>query len=103
MTISSSMSGLDSVLLSYYQAQQNDTPSAVAAANAVSTATSASSSNSATANDNPPWNTPLTQSVSETAKILSTTNFVSTTNVPLSAGATSNTKLEQDRSEEHTS
>jgi hypothetical protein len=96
MTISSSMSGLDSVLLSYYQAQQNDTPSAVAAANAVSTATSASSSNSATANDNPPWNTPLTQSVSETAKILSTTNFVSTTNVPLSAGATSNTKLEQD-------
>ena len=28
------LSGLDSVLLSYYQAQQNDTPSAVAAASA---------------------------------------------------------------------
>src|SRR3984957_3973237 len=96
MTISSSMSGLDSVLLSYYQAQQNDTPSAVAAANAVSTATSASSSNSATANDNPPWNNPITQSNAQTAKIVSTTNFVSTTNVPLSAGATSNSKLEQD-------
>src|ERR1700735_315167 len=96
MTISSSMSGLDSVLLSYYQAQQNDTPSAVAAANATSTATSASSSNSATANDNPPWNNPITKSNAQTAKILSTTNFVSTTNVPLSAGATSNTKLEQD-------
>jgi len=90
------LSGLDSVLLSYYQAQQNDTPSAVAAASATSTATSASSSTSATANDNPPWNNPITQSNAQTAKILSTTNFVSTTNVPLSAGATSNSKLEQD-------
>src|ERR1700722_17740167 len=88
--------GFDSVLLSYYQAQQNDTPSAVAAANAVSTATSASSSNSATANDNPPWNNPISKSNAQTAKILSTTNFVSTTNVPLSAGASSNSKLEQD-------
>ncbi|HEX4370438.1 MAG TPA: hypothetical protein VH019_03745 [Rhizomicrobium sp.] len=90
------LSGLDSVLLSYYQAQQNDTPSAVAAANAVNTASSASSANSATANDNPPWNNPITKSNAQTAKILSTTNFVSTTNVPLSAGATSNSKLEQD-------
>ncbi len=90
------ISSLDSVLLSYYQAQQNDTAAAVAAASATTAASSASSSNSATANDNPPWNSPLTQSNAETAKILSTTNFVSTTNVPLSAGATSNTKLEQD-------
>ena len=34
MTISG-LSGLDSVLLSYYQAQQNASPSAIAAANAV--------------------------------------------------------------------
>ena len=93
MTISG-LSGLDSVLLSYYQAQQNDTPTAVAAANAVSN--SSTSSNSATASDNPPWNSPISKSNAETAKILSTTNFVSTTNVPLSAGATSNSKLEQD-------
>ena len=67
-------------LLSYYQAQLNDTPSAVAAANAVSTATSASSSNSATANDNPPWNKPHhATAMRETAKILSTTNFLNTT------------------------
>jgi len=88
------ISGLDSVLLSYFQAQQNASPSAIAAARAVSTP--ANTSNSATAKDNPPWNNPLTQSNAETAKILSTTNFLSTTNVPLSAGATSNTKLEQD-------
>src|ERR1700685_892678 len=90
------LSGLDSVLQTYYQAQKTDPPSAVAAASATSTATSASSSSGATANDNPPWNNPISKSNAQTAKILSTTNFVSTTNVPLSAGATSNSKLEQD-------
>ncbi|HEV7960398.1 MAG TPA: hypothetical protein VGP01_05165, partial [Rhizomicrobium sp.] len=88
------ISGLDSLLLSYFQAQQNASPSAVAAASAV--ANPATASNSATAKDNPPWNTPLTQSNAETAKILSTTNFLSTGNVPLSPGASSDGKLEQD-------
>ena len=53
--------------------------------------------NSATANDNPPWNnaaTPIRNA--QTAKVLSTTNFLNTTNVPLTPGATSDTKLEQD-------
>lgn len=93
MTISG-MSGLDSVLLGYYQAQLNATPQAVAAANAVSTSTTGSKS--ATAKDVLPWYTPISKSNAETAKILSTTNFLNTTNVPLSAGATSDTKLEQD-------
>ncbi|HUO01456.1 MAG TPA: hypothetical protein VMU31_01660, partial [Rhizomicrobium sp.] len=96
MTISG-LSGLDSALLSYYQAQQNATPSAIAAANTVAAnSSSSSSSNSATANDVLPWNTPLATTNAETAKILSTTDFLSTTNVPLSAGASSNGKLEQD-------
>ena len=95
-SIGSSTSGsLDSVLLSYYQAQQNDTPSAVAAASALSTAAT-SQNNSATANDNPPWNTPTPITAAQTAKVLSTTNYVDTTNVPLSPGATSDAKTEQD-------
>ncbi len=82
------------MLLSYYQAQQNATPQAVAAANTVNSATGAG--NSATAKDVLPWNRPIPKSNAETAKILSTTDFLSTTNVPLSGGATSDTKLEQD-------
>lgn len=93
MTISG-MSGLDSVLLSYYQTQLNATPQAVAANNTVSANTK--TSHSATAKDSPPWLTPITKSNAETAKILSTTDFLNTTNVPLSAGATGDTKLEQD-------
>src|ERR1700742_1713202 len=92
---SSGISGLDSVLLSYYQAQLNSSPSAISAASQANAATTASS-DSATANDDPPWNTPQTQSNAETAQILSTTNFINTSNVPLTAGATSDSKLEQD-------
>jgi len=90
----SSIGGLDSsVLLGFYQAQLNASPSAIAAAQ--STGTSAQS-NSATAKDNPPWNTLTQSSPAENAKVLSTTNFINTTNVPLTAGATSDSKTEQD-------
>src|SRR5690348_14057475 len=92
MSTSGISSGLDSLLLSYYQTQQNASPTAVAA----NAANMPSTSKGATAKDKLPWNTPITKSNAETAKILSTTNFLDTKNVPLSAGATSDTKLEQD-------
>ena len=90
---SSTSGGLDSLLLSYYQAQQAASPSAVAAANAAATQTQA---NSATANDDPPWNVPPPSQINEQAQVLSTTNFLNTSNVPLTPGATSDTKTEQD-------
>ncbi len=90
----SSIGGIDpSVLLGYYQTQLATIPSAIAA-NAQNAA--ATQTNSATASDNPPWNTPTTSSPAETAAVLSTTNYVNTSNVPLSAGATSDSKMEQD-------
>jgi hypothetical protein len=88
--------GLDSLLLSYYQAQQASTPSAIAAANIVNSTNSTTQQNSATANDNPPWNTPPPSQVTQQAQVLSTTNFLDTSNIPLSPGATSDTKTEQD-------
>src|SRR5580698_7474059 len=90
------LTGLDSsVLLSYYQTQISSSPTAVAAQNALN-ATSSTQTNSATANDDPPWENPQTNTVAQTAQVLSTTNFLNTSNVPLSAGATSDAKLEQD-------
>ncbi len=90
------LSGLDpSVLLSYYQTQISSSPSAIAAQNVLSGQTG-SQSNSATANDVTPWSTPTGTTAAQTAKVLSTTNFLDTSNVPLTAGATSDTKLEQD-------
>jgi hypothetical protein len=90
------LTGLDSsVLLSYYQTQISSSPTAVAAQNALN-ATSSTQTNNATANDDPPWENPQTNSVAQTAQVLSTTNFLNTSNVPLSAGATSDAKLEQD-------
>jgi len=90
----SSIGGIDpSVLLSLYQTQLSTSPSAIAAANAQQTA---AKSNSATANDDPPWNSPTSSGPVENAKVLSTTNYVNTTNVPLSAGATTDSKMEQD-------
>ena len=92
----SSIGGIDSsVLLGFYQAQLTTAPSAIAAANAQNTA-AASQTNSATANDNPPWNAPTVSGPAETAAVLSTTNYLNTSNVPLSAGATSDSKMEQD-------
>ena len=92
------ISGLDSsVLLGFYQAQLSASPSAIAAASAQQAQLQATSNqNSATSNDNPPWNTPNTNDAKQDAKVLSTTNFLDTSNVPLSAGATTDAKMEQD-------
>jgi len=87
--------GLDSsTLLSFYQTQLNSSASAVAARNAINPQTS--KANSATANDAPPWQAPQLSANAQTAKVLATTNFLDTSNVPLSAGATSDAKMEQD-------
>src|SRR3984957_11139323 len=92
---SSGISGLDSsVLLGFYQAQLNASPNALAAANAVNA--SAPQNNSATANDDPPLETIQSDSNAQTAQVLSTTNFLNTSNVPLTPGATSDAKTEQD-------
>ncbi len=89
-------SGLDSsVLLSYYQTQLNASPAAIAARNAINPQASNLSHN-ATANDEPPWQKPQISASAQTAKVLSTTNFLDTSNVPLTGGATSDAKLEQD-------
>ena len=89
--------GIDSsVLLGLYQAQLAASPSAIAAGNAQAAQFAASQNKGATANDNPPWNTPITPGAAQDAKVLSTTNFLNTSNVPLSAGATSDSKMEQD-------
>ncbi|HVV27062.1 MAG TPA: hypothetical protein VHC40_03760 [Rhizomicrobium sp.] len=97
-SIGSSYGGIDSsVLLGYYQAQLTSSPTAIAAANAQNAQLLAQTQKaSATANDDPPWNTPNTNDAKQDAKVLSTTNYLDTSNVPLSAGATSDSKLEQD-------
>src|SRR5579872_2144192 len=92
----SSIGGIDSsVLLGFYQSQLLTLPSSINTATAQNSQTAAQA-NSATANDNPPWNTLTQSSPQEDAKVLSTTNYIDTTNVPLSPGATSDTKMEQD-------
>ncbi len=92
------ITGLDSsVLLGFYQAQLSASPSAVAASRAQQAQLAASTQkNGATANDNPPWNTPNANNAKQDAKVLGTTNFLDTSKVPLSAGASSDAKLEQD-------
>lgn len=93
----SSIGGIDSsVLLGYYQAQLSSSPSALAAASSAQAAAAAATNTGATANDNPPWNTITPSNAAQDAKVLSTTNFLDTSNVPLSAGATADTKMEQD-------
>src|ERR1700743_664323 len=84
----SSIGGIDSsTLLSFYQTQL----SASTLSSSLQQSTAAqTAANSATANDNPPWNTLTQSSPQEDAKVLSTTN------VPLSPGATSDSKMEQD-------
>jgi hypothetical protein len=93
----SSIGGIDSsVLLGLYQSQLASSPSAIAAANMQQAQLAATQNNSATANDNPPWNTPNTNDAAEDARVLGTTNFLDTSNVPLSPGASSDGKTEQD-------
>jgi len=92
----SSIGGIDSsVLLGFYQSQLLTLPSSISTATAQNSQTAAQA-NSATANDNPPWNTLTQSSPQEDAKVLSTTNYIDTTNVPLTPGATSDAKTEQD-------
>jgi hypothetical protein len=89
--------GLDSsVLLGLYQSQLLSSPSAISASNARVQQALAAQNKGATANDNPPWNTPTPTNSKQDAKVLSTTNFLDTSKVPLSPGATSDTKMEQD-------
>jgi hypothetical protein len=91
------MSGIDpSVLLGFYQSQLLSTPSALAASRAQQQQFAASQKTGATASDNPPWNTPTPTNAHQDAKVLGTTNFLDTSQVPLSAGATSDSKMEQD-------
>jgi hypothetical protein len=89
--------GIDSsVLLGLYQSQLAASPSAIAAANAQQAQFAATQKSSATSADNPPWNTPNTNDAAEDARVLGTTNFLDTSNVPLSPGAGTDTKTEQD-------
>jgi hypothetical protein len=93
----SSIGGIDSsVLLGFYQSQLLSSASSISAANAQQQQLAASQPSGATAADNPPWNTPTTSGPTQDAKVLSTTNFLDTSQVPLSPGATSDTKTEQD-------
>ncbi len=93
----SSIGGIDSsVLLGLYQSQLAASPSAIAAANMQQQQLAATQAQGATAADNPPWNTPNTNDAAQDAKVLGTTNFLDTSNVPLAAGATSDSKMEQD-------
>jgi hypothetical protein len=89
--------GLDSsVLLGFYQSQLSSNPSSISAATQRIAQQQASQHKGATANDNPPWNTPNTNNSKQDAQVLSTTNFLDTSKVPLSAGATTDSKMEQD-------
>jgi hypothetical protein len=89
--------GLDpSSLLGFYQAQLASSPTAIAAGAAQAAAIAASRNTSATAGDNPPWNTPNTNDAHQDAQVLSTTDFLDTSKVPLSAGATADSRMEQD-------
>jgi len=91
------MSGIDpSVLLGFYQSQLFSSPSSLAAARVQQQQFAAARKTSATDNDNPPWNTPNANNAHQDAKVLATTNFLDTSKVPLSAGATSDSKMEQD-------
>ena len=91
------ISGLDaSTLLGYYQSQLASSPTAIAAGTARAAAFAAAQNSGATANDNPPWNTPNTNDAHQDAQVLSTTDFLDTSKVPLSAGATADSKMEQD-------
>ena len=94
---SSGITGIDSsVLLGFYQSQLASSPSAIAAANAQAQQATATTNTSATANDVLPWNVPPLATTALDAKVLSTTNFLDTTNVPLTPGASSDAKTEQD-------
>ena len=89
--------GIDpSVLLGFYQSQLINNPSSIAAAAAQQQQFAARQNTGATANDHPPWLIPNTNDARQDAKVLSTTDFLDTSKVPLSAGASADSKMEQD-------
>ena len=89
------VNGLDtSVLLGFYQAQRNASPSALAAGNARIAQMQALQKKGPTSE--PPWNIITKTDAKQDAKVLSTTNFLDTSKVPLSGGATKDSKTEQD-------
>jgi hypothetical protein len=93
----SGLGGIDpSVLLGFYQSQLITSPSSIAANSARQQQLAASQNKGATASDNPPWNTPNTNNAAQDAQVLGTTNFLDTSKVPLSPGASSDSKMEQD-------
>ncbi len=93
----SGIGGIDpSVLLGFYQSQLISSPSSIAAAAARQQQFAASQNKGATAADNPPWNTPNANNAQQDAKVLGTTKYLDTSKVPLSAGATTDSKMEQD-------
>ncbi|MES2473079.1 MAG: hypothetical protein V4601_09605 [Pseudomonadota bacterium] len=88
------VNGLDmSVLLGFYQAQRNGSPSALAAGNARVAQMQALQKKPTS---EPPWNIITKTDAKQDAKVLSTTNFLDTSKVPLSPGATKDSKMEQD-------
>jgi hypothetical protein len=88
------MSGIDpSVLLGFYQAQRFASPSAIAAGNRNAAALRASQSKP---QEPAPWDIPNKNDAKQDAKVLSTTNFLDTSKVPLSAGATEDSRTAQD-------
>lgn len=90
------VNGLDtSVLLGFYQAQRNASPSALAAGNARVAQMQAMQKQSKSTAE-PPWNTVTKTDAKQDAKVLGTTNYLDTSKVPLSGGATKDSKLEQD-------
>src|SRR5258706_2960546 len=93
----SGIGGIDpSVLLGFYQSQLITSPSSIAANSIRQQQLAASQNKGATAKDNPPWNTVTPTNAAQNAKVLGTTNFLDTSKVPLSAGAASDSKMEQD-------
>ena len=84
------------MLLGSHQSQLITSPSSIAAASAQQQKFAASQKTGATAKDNPPWNTPNTNDAKQDAKVLGTTNFLDTSKVPLSPGASTDSKMEQD-------
>jgi hypothetical protein len=79
--------------LGFYQAQRLSSPSAIAAGNRSIAAARAAQ---AKPQDEPPWNTPTKTDAKQDAKVLSTTKFLDLSKVPLSAGATDESKTAQD-------
>ena len=84
-----------SSLLSYYSAQVNQTVTN-AVAHAQTTSSAGTGKTGATAKDVTPWTTASASQQARDAQVLSLTNFIDSSNVPLLAGSSTDTKMEQD-------